>query len=202
MAQVTISVANPGVVTWLDSFTTFEHGLVAGSSFYFSTSGKLPDPLIPGVLYYVLAAGLTTHSFQFAKPFNGNAIQTTGTQSGVHTAIPSTKPVFSPIFGPSPGTQTNYELKLKKAAFGDGYSQVTRDGLNHQRRIVTLKWDILTAEMAKPMEDFFVEMGGDTAFLYALSDDTQRQWLCETYGRTRDKTGQFSATFREDFNLS
>lgn len=77
---VTLSIASPGVVTWND------HGLKNGSTFKFSTTGSLPTGVTAGTLYYVIAAGLTQNSFQFAATNGGAAINTTGSQSGVHTA--------------------------------------------------------------------------------------------------------------------
>jgi|WetSurMetagenome_2_1015567.scaffolds.fasta_scaffold28566_4 hypothetical protein len=77
---VTISIASPGVVTWAD------HGLQIGSTLLLSTTGSLPAGLAPGTLYYVISAGFTTGSFQIAVSEGGSAINTGGTQSGVHTA--------------------------------------------------------------------------------------------------------------------
>ena len=83
---VTISVASPAVFT-----TTIPHGLVAGQPIYLYTSGSLPTGLTAGGAYYVLAAGLTTTQFQVSSILvnsavgGGVAINTSGTQSGVHT---------------------------------------------------------------------------------------------------------------------
>lgn len=108
-------------------------------------------------------------------------------------------PTFVPPYLPSPGTSTTPEIKLKKAEFGDGYTQTTRDGLNHLRRVVELTWAVLTVEQAAAMESFFVARGGDEPFYYALSDDTTRKWTCETFSRVRDHPNSITATFRECF---
>lgn len=75
---VTITIATPGVVTWN------AHGLTAGQQVKFSTTGALPTGLTPAVTYFVLAPTLNT--FQLSATAGGAAINTTGTQSGVHTA--------------------------------------------------------------------------------------------------------------------
>src|SRR5436309_1661868 len=86
---------------------------------------------------------------------------------------------FNPTPGPSPGTATKYKAKLKRAEFGDGYTQVTRDGLNHLRRIVTLHWEVLLEAQADAIEAFVVDQGGDVPFLYTVRGDVQRKWTCD-----------------------
>lgn len=65
---------------------------------------------------------------------------------------------------------------------------------------VPLKWDTLTIAQAQALENFFVGKGGDTPFLYALSDDTTRQWRCKEFARERSGTNTFDATLIEDFS--
>ena len=79
-SEVTISIADPGVITWND------HGLSAGQPVVFSTTGSLPTGLTAGTIYYVVATGLTANSFSVAATVNGAPIETTSTQSGTHTA--------------------------------------------------------------------------------------------------------------------
>jgi hypothetical protein len=78
---VTISIASPAVV----SLTA--HGLVAGAPFKLATTGALPTGLTAGVTYYVVSP--TTDTVQLAATVGGTAINTTGTQSGTHTASSS-----------------------------------------------------------------------------------------------------------------
>lgn len=79
-ATITVTIASPGVVTWTN------HGLVAGSTVKFSTTGALPTGITAGTTYYVIATGLADSSFRIAATNGGAAINTTGSQSGVHTA--------------------------------------------------------------------------------------------------------------------
>ena len=78
-ATVTMTIASPCVVTWT------AHGLPNGTSVQLTTTGSLPTGLATGVTYYVKNA--TTNSFELATTPSGSSINTTGTQSGTHTAL-------------------------------------------------------------------------------------------------------------------
>lgn len=82
-ATITVTIASPAVVTWTG------HGLVAGAGVVFTTTGALPTGIVAGTLYYVLSSGLTADAFQFSAAQGGGAINTSGTQSGVHTGTAS-----------------------------------------------------------------------------------------------------------------
>jgi hypothetical protein len=78
-ATITVTIASPAVVTWT------AHGLTAGQAVKFTSTGALPTGLGAGVTYYILLNGFTTNSFSVATTPNGTAINTSGSQSGVHT---------------------------------------------------------------------------------------------------------------------
>lgn len=88
-ATVTMTIASPCVVTW--GVAGKGHGLVAGSPIKFSTTGALPTGVTAGTQYYVIATGLTETTFQFSTSNGGAAVNTSGSQSGVHTGIPGPK---------------------------------------------------------------------------------------------------------------
>jgi hypothetical protein len=73
----TISIANPAEVT-LNS-----HGFVAGDVIKFTTTGALPTGVSMLNRYFVLSAGLGVNSFRISAQLGGDAVETTGTQSGV-----------------------------------------------------------------------------------------------------------------------
>lgn len=75
---VTISVADPGVVSWT------AHGLPNGTPVVFTSTGTLPTGLTAGTTYYVV--GATTDTFTVAATPGGTGIETTGAGSGTHTA--------------------------------------------------------------------------------------------------------------------
>lgn len=76
---VTISNAEPGVVTWNG------HGLPNGTPISFSTTGALPTGLTAGTTYYVV--GSDTNTFSVAATPGGSAIATSSAGSGTHTAV-------------------------------------------------------------------------------------------------------------------
>jgi hypothetical protein len=78
---VTMTIASPCVVTW----TT--HGLSAGQTFMFTTSGSLPTGVSPFTVYYVIATGITANTFQFSETSGGSAVNSSGSQSGTHSAF-------------------------------------------------------------------------------------------------------------------
>ena len=77
---VTISIAAPGVVTYT------AHGLAAGTAIQLTTTGALPTGLTASTTYYVKEV-LTANTFTLAATVGGNAITTSGSQSGTHTLI-------------------------------------------------------------------------------------------------------------------
>lgn len=75
----TVTIANPAI------FTLAKHGLIAGQQVIFSTTGALPLPLVPNVIYFVISTGLTSSTFEVSTTLGGAAVNTTGgSQSGVH----------------------------------------------------------------------------------------------------------------------
>lgn len=80
-AVATISIATPAVITWNN------HGRAVNDPIKFTSTGLLPTGLTGGTTYYVISAGLTVNNFQLAATPGGAAIATSGTQSGIHTAI-------------------------------------------------------------------------------------------------------------------
>lgn len=80
-STVTVTSASPAVVTWNS------HGLVAGDPVIFTNSGgALPTGITADYIYYVIASGLTTNTFQFSATVGGSAVNTSSTGTGTHTA--------------------------------------------------------------------------------------------------------------------
>ena len=72
---MTVTIASPGVVT-------LDKNLINGDAVVFQTSGALPTGIAAGTVYYVInVSGATCN---ISATYNGSAIITTGTQSGVH----------------------------------------------------------------------------------------------------------------------
>jgi len=87
-ATATITIASPGVVTWS------AHGLLNGDPVVLTTTGALPTGLTAGTTYYV--SSKTADTFQLAATSGGSAINTSGTQSGTHTATADGRPTSMP----------------------------------------------------------------------------------------------------------
>ena len=78
-STVTISIASPGVVTWT------AHTLANGDTVKFTTTGAVPGGLATNTRYFVVNVAVNT--FQVSATSGGAPINTSGTQSGTHTAI-------------------------------------------------------------------------------------------------------------------
>lgn len=89
----TVTIASPAV------FTKASHGYLVGDLLHFSTTGGFPSGLVANTNYYVISAGLTTNTFEVALSPGGPAINTTGSQSGVHT-------VYLSSYGKGDGSTT------------------------------------------------------------------------------------------------
>jgi hypothetical protein len=76
---VTISNASPGVVTHTS------HGYAAGQLVTFNSTVSLPTGLVAGTVYCVLAAGLTTNTYEVGATCGGSAINTSSAGSGTFT---------------------------------------------------------------------------------------------------------------------
>lgn len=81
-ATVTITIASPGVV----SHTS--HGLQTGDKVYLTTTGALPTGLTASTTYYVVKVDANSYSLATTldNAAAGTKINTTGSQSGTHTA--------------------------------------------------------------------------------------------------------------------
>lgn len=79
ISGVTVTIATPAV------FTLASHGFVADSQIHLTTTGTLPTGLAIDTVYYVISAGLTSGAFEVSTTLGGSAVNTSGTQSGVHS---------------------------------------------------------------------------------------------------------------------
>jgi phage-related protein len=106
---------------------------------------------------------------------------------------------FVPPVRQSPGTKIKPTVKIKKAEFGDGYSQEMPDGLNHIRDVVDLTWDALLPEQAKEMQVFMKAQLGTIPFYYDVDEGEFVRWTCKVWERGRSDKHSFSATFEQYF---
>lgn len=76
-ATITVSIASPAVVTYNN------HPLAVGDPIFFTTTGALPTGITASQYYFVTS--VTANTFQFSASPGGTPVNTSGTQSGVHT---------------------------------------------------------------------------------------------------------------------
>jgi hypothetical protein len=81
-ATVTMTIASPGVVSWTG------HGLVTGNRLQLTTTGALPTGLTASTTYWVVYVDANSFSLatSLANAAAGTKINTSGSQSGTHTA--------------------------------------------------------------------------------------------------------------------
>lgn len=77
----TVTIASPAV------FTSTDHELQVGAIVVFSTTGALPTGLTAGREYYVILTGLTANTFRVSETPDGDAVNTSGSQSGTHSFV-------------------------------------------------------------------------------------------------------------------
>ena len=126
-ATVTISIATPGVVSYVD------HKLEAGTPIKFATTGALPTGLTAGVTYYVIIAGLTANAFEVSATPGGAAVNTSGTQSGVQSVQVNTIPASDE------DAVANLAASLCSGALASAYAQtgdstITADSVDHKSK--------------------------------------------------------------------
>lgn len=90
----TVTIANPAVLT-----TSALATVINGMAFTFTTTGNLPTGLATGVTYYAVNSAGNTCSLALTP--DGDAIATTGTQSGTHSLTSTTVTVVDTSHGAS-----------------------------------------------------------------------------------------------------
>lgn len=131
----TVTIASPGVFTWNS------HGLVNGDTVRFTTTGALPTGLGTTRVYYVVNKAANT--FQVSLTPSGTAINTSGAQSGTHTAYFAVRPwpVWKPlpcIFtlkGENASIQTNAAVQQQVHISGTDVSVAYSEGTGITRQI-------------------------------------------------------------------
>ncbi len=93
-STVTITIASPAVVTWTS------HGLISGQKIQLTTTGALPTGLSASTTYWVTVVDANTFklSTSLANAQAATFINTSGSQSGVHTAV-NASILIAPNFG-------------------------------------------------------------------------------------------------------
>ena len=90
----TVTIAAPGVLTLA------AHGLAINDTVMLETDGALPTGLSVDTVYYVVAT-VATNTFSISATKGGTAITTSGSQSGIHYLVETSKvPGIAEIYQP------------------------------------------------------------------------------------------------------
>ena len=114
----TITIASPGVLT------AASHKRQNNDELYLQTSGALPTGLVAGTKYFVVEAD--TNTFQLALTESGTAINTSGTQSGVHT-IDNTLNDYRVVLDDGDGKAAAYRWQSRLGGAEAWYKQYDMD---------------------------------------------------------------------------
>jgi hypothetical protein len=151
-ATVTMTIASPAVISHTG------HGFTAGKPVLLTTTGALPTGFTAGTTYYVVNPN--TDDYQLAATPGGAAINSSGSQSGVHTAWYAGSyevagnnwtPFGEPIANATVTTVTTNDTKLD----GDDVSKTATGGpIGPARKALVYDWKTM-----KPLA--FVDFGED-----------------------------------------
>lgn len=96
----------------------------------------------------------------------------------------------------SPGQKV--EFKLLSATFGDGYEQISQEGLNSKKEEWSLTWSNEDGTDTTTIKTFLDARGGSEPFYWTAPNDTAKLWRCEGYSSkpTSPMTETVSAVFK------
>lgn len=108
--------------------------------------------------------------------------------------------VFTPPIDPSVKSLAEIKFRTRSVEFGDGYEEVTGDGINNIRHYWQLTFEALTQSEADDIIDFFLDGGGYTVFQYTVpSDSTQRNYRLD--GESITKMPKEGALYEVSFKI-
>lgn len=91
---------------------------------------------------------------------------------------------FTPAVNPSLNYSKTTKTRVRRADFGEGYSQRAIDGLNSIKREVSLNFEGLSSSQADDIETFLIARAGAEVFYYTLPDEgSARKWICGEWQR-------------------
>lgn len=129
-ATVTITIASPAVVTW-GTTTPFVFNGNGTACINFTTTNTLPTGIIAGTTYYVIGSSVSGNTFQIATTADnaiaGTAINTSGSQAGVHTGIPTVPLISGSTFTVAAMSLTagDWDVSADLAFFGGAATSIT-----------------------------------------------------------------------------
>lgn len=106
---------------------------------------------------------------------------------------------FSPPRQPtSQGVQR--QIRVLSNPFGDGYEQVSPDGLNPEYRTLSLRWENLRPAQATAISNFFSTQKSQPFLWQSPYDSATTKWRCTQWTEDQRTTVvNISAEFKEVF---
>lgn len=110
--------------------------------------------------------------------------------------------VFTPAYNPSYGSGEDYDFRMLKNEFGDGYKQNIPDGLNNIEESHNLQWENIPDSVADDIISQLKSFNG-TTFEWTTPEGVTKNWTCQKISRTRPgyRTSTVSVVFTEDFSV-
>jgi hypothetical protein len=112
-STITMTIASPCVVTWTG------HQLPDNTPIRFTTTGALPTGITSGQIYYVKDT-INNNTFYITNKPNGAKLNTSGTQSGTHTAVATRHDVYEALAPSASFTATIATTVLTVSAVATG----------------------------------------------------------------------------------
>lgn len=106
--------------------------------------------------------------------------------------------VFTPPYAPSYSSQVNREYRTLETEFGDGYSQIVKDGLNNVKESWELSWanisDTDAATILAQLDTF-----AGTPFQWTTPDGNLKWFTCKKVNKTFNgfQSGTLAMSFAE-----
>jgi phage-related protein len=96
---------------------------------------------------------------------------------------------------PSVGTSSETTARVREASFGDGYSQITADGLNSVSAQVTLVLEGIPVADAEAVQSVLAGWRGATTFVFMLPGSSlARRWTCRKWSSSPPEYGLTTLT--------
>lgn len=107
---------------------------------------------------------------------------------------------FNPTPRPTAGSRVTNKVSLIEHQLGNGYVMSAPQGLNHIAKQLDLKWDALTLDQARALDQFFVDQGGYKPFWFTMrGESAPRKWTCKVWSFVDGAPATSSATLMEVF---
>jgi phage-related protein len=103
------------------------------------------------------------------------------------------------VIGPSYPLDVQYEPRVLRVEFGDGYTQESPDGLNHMLGKYELTWEVLLPAERDEIKAFLEDRGGYQTFEWDDPESVTHRIKCRSWSIQNTNPGVYSmkATFQE-----